>query len=36
MFMVTKRDKTVHVRSYTRVRFGHTEHVRAHYRSLPR
>lgn len=27
--------KTVHVRSYERMRFGRKEHVREHYRSWP-
>ncbi|CAA7615450.1 conserved hypothetical protein [Magnetospirillum sp. SS-4] len=29
------RQKLVHVRAYTRLRFGHLEHVSAHWRSLP-
>lgn len=28
-------DKQVHVRSYSRVRFGELENVRQHYRSYP-
>jgi hypothetical protein len=32
----TGRPKVVHVRAYQRERFGKPEHVREHYRSLPR
>lgn len=32
----TARPKVVRVRGYTRVRNDRTEHVRAHWRSLPR
>jgi hypothetical protein len=29
-------NKTVHVRAYTRWRYERLEHVRSHYRSLPK
>ena len=31
-----QRTKVVHVRDYVRVRFGRQEHVREHWRRLPR
>lgn len=30
-----KQAKTVFVRNYTRIRFGHLEHVCSHWRSAP-
>lgn len=30
-----RRPKVVHVRAYTRLRFGQVEHVCSHWRSLP-
>jgi hypothetical protein len=36
VYDTTAGPKVVHVRDYTRVRFGRTEHVCEHWRSFPR